>query len=230
MDRIERFLSELAEDLELLGPIEAKEVLAEVRSHLLDALIETGGDELAVLARFGPAGDLSERILEERGLLTAKPRVPDVSVWRRLVGVFTDLVMWYFAASLLSVPFVVAFNWKNPVHPAWLVLASVYLAAEIAGTGWWLLGPWFRCSSVTTGMRVVGVQPVGVSEQTRLVRVADIPGTRAWGVDRLMLEAGDVALRQYEYRVGILFPEGGLQNGQPYPYYRWLIQSAKPLG
>jgi uncharacterized membrane protein len=49
----ERYLQQLADGLEALGPAETSEVIAEIRSHLTEATVEANGDVAFALARFG---------------------------------------------------------------------------------------------------------------------------------------------------------------------------------
>jgi uncharacterized membrane protein len=186
LDETERFLLELADGLEALGPAGSREVLMEVRSHLAEAIAEQHGDERAALAQFGPADQLAKRILEERGILGIQPRLPEARSWRKILAILVDLLFWFFAVAILSVPFQYVVRERHTLHAGWIALASVYFAALVVGSGWWWLRPWLRSGYSTTGMHVMGIQQVGVGEQTRVVRTHDIPDTRVWTASRVI--------------------------------------------
>src|SRR5665647_92992 len=75
--QIDRYLKALERGLDALGPDETRDVIAEFRGLLADALVDAGGDESAALARLGSPDALAARILEERGIPTAGSRVPE---------------------------------------------------------------------------------------------------------------------------------------------------------
>jgi len=85
-DASERYLRQLGEGLQALGPEESAEIVQEVRSHLAEATAEAGGDLDVALARFGSPDDLAKKILEERGILVENPAVPPAAGWRRAVA------------------------------------------------------------------------------------------------------------------------------------------------
>jgi hypothetical protein len=184
LDQVETFLLELAAGLEALGPAETEEVLAEVRSHLVEAIVEANGDEAKAVAEFGDADVLAERILEERHVLVSESRVPRASEGRRVTALVIDVVLWLFALGIFLSPVWWATGERHSINPGWLALACVYGAAVIAVTAWWWLGPWKRRGFVSAGMHVMGVQRVRIGDATRLVRARDIAGSRTWSVSR----------------------------------------------
>jgi hypothetical protein len=186
LDETERFLLELADGLEALGPAGSREVLVEVRGHLAEAIAEHHGDEHAALVQFGPAEQLAMRVLEERGILGIQPRLPEARPWRKVTGILVDLLFWFFAVAILSAPFQYVVRERHTVHAGWIALASVYFVALVLGSGWWWFGPWLRNGYDTTGMHVMGIQQVGVGGQTRMVRTHDLPGARVWTASRVI--------------------------------------------
>ena len=171
----ERFLQQLADGLEALGPTETSEVLAEVQSHLADAIAEAGGNESEALAHFGSPDLLAMRILEERGILRGGPAVPEARGSRRLAALVIDVALWLLLLWLFSIP-VVGIAVFGSVPLAGVVLGWAVLAALVAATVWWWVKKRRERGYVTPGMHVMGLRRIRVGQTTRMVRERDIPG------------------------------------------------------
>ncbi len=171
----EKFLAEFREALEVLGPVEATEVVAEIGSHLAEATTEAGGDQKAALEQFGSPTVLATRILHERGALSGEGSVREAPMWMRFTAVAIDGARWLILLWLLL-------GWTLfmgvPVDPSAapvaMVLAWAYIAVVIAGTVWWWVGR--RRSKATGGMTALGLRRVRLGDTTRVVRERDIPG------------------------------------------------------
>ena len=171
----DRFLQQLADGLEVLGPTETSEVLAEVQSHLADAIAEAGGNESEALAQFGSPDLLAMRILEERGILRAGPAVPEARGSRRLAALVINVALWLLLLWLFSIP-VVGMGVFSSVPLAGAVLGWTVLAALAAATLWWWVKKRRERGYVTPGMHVMGLRRIRVGQTTRMVRERDIPG------------------------------------------------------
>jgi uncharacterized membrane protein len=183
----ERFLEDLARGLEALGPAESAEVVAEVRSHLAEAVAEAGGDETAALKQFGGPALLARSILQERGALSEGTEIREASAGRRWAAVALDAIRWIVVLwILLAWTFIVGSG--GSIAPYIVALAWTYIAVIAAVTIWWWV--WKRRrSQVTAGMIVMGLRRVHLGDVTRIVRARDIPGCRGGRPTRVVMAA-----------------------------------------
>jgi hypothetical protein len=190
ISRSELYLRTLAKDLECLGPSETKEIVAEVRSHIADAVSETDNEESA-LGRFGSPADMAAQILKERGVIVEDSTIPEAARWRRGLGLAIDIAVsllglylgLFFLAVGTFLPGGEALWWEIP-------LACLELLACVAVLIWLPLR-WIRerrRGAGTLGMRVVQIRRVRIGHEKRVVRNRDIPGLTptkagrvAWG-------------------------------------------------
>lgn len=180
----EQYLVHLAEGLEALGPEETNDVIAEVRAHLAEALADSGGDEDAVLDRFGASDALAARILEERGFFSKDSRVPEVPTWLRLLALLTDVALWAAGLAIVLVPgFGFAWVASTPSATA-IAVAWAALALAVAGSAWWRIRRWREPGRPTMGMRLLGVRRIRLGGTSRIVLERDVPGSpgrrRVW--------------------------------------------------
>ena len=181
----ERYLQQLADGLEALGPTETSEVLAEVQSHLTDAIAEAGGDESEALARFGSPELLATRILEERGILRGGPSVPEARGSRRLAALLIDVALWVLLLWFCAIPALgMAMAPSMPLVVA--VLAWIALVAAVALSVWWWAKRRRERGHVTIGMNVMGLRRIRVGQTTRLVLKRDIPGLARGNAGRVV--------------------------------------------
>lgn len=187
----ERYLQRLADALEALGPTETSEVLAEVWSHISEAVADAAGNEDDVLARFGSPEVLAARILEERGVIQGASAVPEAESWRRLAAVVFDAAMWLVLVWLFAIPLVViAMHGLRSYSGS--VIAWVATAAVVAVAAWWWVKKRRERGYTTVGMRAMGLRRIRVGESTRLVRERDVPGLGAGGGGRVAAMVGAV--------------------------------------
>jgi len=173
--QIDRYLKSLERGLDALGPDETRDVIAEFRGLLADALVDAGGDESAALARFGGPDALAARILEERGIPTAESRVPEASRTAQALALAADIALW-----LVAWMFLFAFM-STPVtsdRPGILTITLAWAAvgAAAAGSLWWWARRRRQPGHDSIGMQVMGLRRIRVGKTTRLVRRRDIPG------------------------------------------------------
>jgi hypothetical protein len=187
----ERFLQQLAGGLEVLGPHETNEVLAEVSSHIEDARAEADGDERAALAGFGSADTLAARILEERGVLTEGSSIPQAPAWARIIAFVTDVALWLAVCVVaLLVVDLIAPNrslagFFGPFgHFKFYSLWTVLIAAA-AAAAWWSVRRTRARAHSTAGMKGMGLRRVRAGSTTRIVRSSDIPGLSRGRLARL---------------------------------------------
>lgn len=171
----ELYLQRLADALEALGPAETSEVLSEVWSHIAEATADAGGDEDAVLARFGSPEVLAARILEERGVIQGGPALPQATSWRRIGAVILDAALWLVLAWLFAIP-VVGIAMFGLRSYGGAVIAWVAIAAVVAVAAWWWVKKRRERGYTTIGMKAMGLRRIRVGEDTRLVLESDVPG------------------------------------------------------
>jgi hypothetical protein len=160
--------------LEVLGSTESQEVVAEVRSHLVEATAEADGNELAALAQFGSPEVLATRILQERGVLHESSRVREAPARLRWAALGLDVARWLLLLwILLSWIFFIGVG-GSPT-PLVITVSWLYTAVVVAGTVWWWGWRWRR-SQATSGMAALGLRRVRMGQASRVVRERDIPG------------------------------------------------------
>lgn len=180
----EQYLVRLAEGLEALGPEETNDVIAEVRAHLAEALADSGGDEDAVLNRFGGSDALATSILEERGFFSDHSGMPEVPLWLRLLALLVDVALWAAGLAIVLVP-VLGFAWVASTPSATAIaLTWAALALAVVGSAWWRIRRWRAPGRPTMGMRLLGVRRIRVGGTSRIVLERDVPGSagrrRVW--------------------------------------------------
>jgi hypothetical protein len=176
----ERFLEQLADGLEALGPDETNEVLAEIGSHLAEATAEAGGDETAALARFGGPDALATRILEERGVLAGGSALPQAPLWMQLVAFSTDAALWLSAcAAVLLIGDLTdqhLFSFVGPLGSVRFFSVWTPIVVAVAVAIWWWTQKHRRWSHATLGMRTMSLRRIRAGQTTRVVRKCDVPG------------------------------------------------------
>ena len=184
-DAGERYLRQLGEGLQAMGPEEATEVLAEVRSHLAETVgaagtSESGESEVDVLARFGNPDVLAVRILEERGVLSGGSVVHRAALWMRVVAFATDVFLGVLTCMLILLvndgtgSRVLSFMDESSrfrFFSLWTLLLMGVIVAAL-----WFFQSRRRRPRSTLGMAVVGLRRVRMGPSTRIVSKRDIPG------------------------------------------------------
>lgn len=183
--RVERYLERLSQDLEALGPQESAEVVAEVRAHLADAIADAGGDEEAGLSLFGSADVLGSRILEERGVVLGGGAMPESAAWQQGLAWLVDVLLWlagvvaiYVTLGQLSLRIALA---AGPSIEFFAVASYVVIAVTLAAAvalGYWLIRVRRAPGTHALGMRLLGLRRIRSAQQTRVVRVRQVPGLR----------------------------------------------------
>ena len=187
-DAVSDYLERLAESLEALGPAETSEVLAEIHSHLTEAIQDTGGNEQEALARFGSPEDLAVSILEERGILSDGSPVPEAPAKLRIAALAIDVAVWLVACMLLvPVIGVIVFagisRFSSGAGFSINVIAVLLMLVTAAALAWLWFGKRRRKWYSSTGMEVMGLRTIRVGRTTRVVRARGIPGAARgrWG-------------------------------------------------
>jgi hypothetical protein len=192
------YLARLSAALELLGPEESQDVVAEIRSHIAEAIRQEGAPESAVLDDLGEPEVLAEGILVERGVLDGPSPLP---WWLVGAAALLDATLWV-ALTMLLVSFLaivpVSILAYQGQPPAWLPLLAVGGAVLVALlTAWRSIWSWRRVGGATLGMRLLGLRRVRLGAGQRLVRTSEIPGLsrdwRVWPAVAVVLAAGLVA-------------------------------------
>jgi hypothetical protein len=171
----EDYLKQLASGLEALGPAETDEVVAEIRAHLAEAVSDAGGNESAVLARFGSPDALATRLLEERGVLATGPGIPVVPGRARALAFAVDAAEWTVGGILVymilagSIGLMAFSGWRSA-----LPIALALLMVALPAVTWFLRRR--KPTYVSTGMQLFGLRRIRVGTTTRLVRERDVPG------------------------------------------------------
>jgi uncharacterized membrane protein len=189
-DPLQQYLLRLAGGLEVLGPDESAEVLAEIRTHLAQAIADAGGDEAAALTGFGPPEEFAARILEERGIRSGDSG-PAAPTWMQVAAHLIDVAVWLAVTFLLSpIASLFAGLVLRPLSEARASVAHtpvtlVVLAFLAVAVGWFF---WIRKRNrkdfQTTGMTVMGLRRVQVGPDRRTVRRRDIPGLPKYRLSR----------------------------------------------
>lgn len=178
---IDGYLARLRTALEVLGPAEADEVVADVRALLRDATADAGGDEAAALVAFGSAEQFAAGVLEERGFLGESPKAPGASTGRRALAVTVDVALWLVLAflglayiSLVPVTLTYAFSLQllTPLIGAPILVGLLGLHT------WRMVAGRRRSSAPSVGMRIAGLRCVQVGGERRIVRTRDLAGAR----------------------------------------------------
>lgn len=171
----DRYLQQLADALEPLGPTETSEVLSEVWSHITEAVADTDGDEAQVLARFGSPEAFAAGILEERGVIRGGSTVPEAEGWRRVAAVLMDVAVSLWLVWLFAVPLGDLAMHRLRSYSS-VAIAWVAIAAVVGVLTWWWVKRRRQRGHTTIGMKAMGLRRIRVGEMTRLVRERDIPG------------------------------------------------------
>ena len=196
-EAVELYLRQLSQGIEALGPKEAAEVVAEVRAHLSEAVLDADGDEATVLEHFGSADVFAARILEERGAVVGAGTLPEAPEGRQRIALLVDVFLWvagvlaaYLALLLLGVrmvDFITARQTGDFDLVAFLqalnIAVDVLALAAAAALGWWLLRARRRPGAHSPGMRLLGLRRIRFAQETRVVRLRQVPGMkRSWPV------------------------------------------------
>jgi uncharacterized membrane protein len=176
---VPQYLTRLAEALDVLGPQETAEIVAEIEGHLSDAIAERNGRAEAVLADFGTPEALATRILEERGILAGSPSVAQAPKASRLLAVLLDIAVWLLGVYALVLPLsllAALASFGSLPHGVTMALLATALLAVLGWSAWWWAKMRGRAGHSTVGMRLVGLRRVRIGESVLTVRLAEIPG------------------------------------------------------
>ncbi len=175
--KTDAYLGALEGALEALGPDETREVIAEIRGLLAEAVIDAGED--AALADLGTPNALAAQILEERGVLSAESRVPEASAGVQAIALAIDVAMTLVAAMLMWVFIatpIAAGTYFGYDSTLLAIAAGVAVVAAVGVLVWWWTKKRRRPGYTSTGMAAVGVRRIQVGKTARIVRERDIPG------------------------------------------------------
>lgn len=191
---IDAYVDELATYLGALGSAEAQDVTTEMRDHLEQAVAEADGDFERVLGEFGSPQALAERILEERGLLSAPAKLSPAPSWRVALAFAVDVLMTLVAALFICVPVLAI---AVPFGQSWTgyyLRLAIAVAIIVAGLAWgirWWVRRQRNPEHSSTGMDLLGIRRLRAGSRLMLVMVTDIPGAvpprRGWAIARVAL-------------------------------------------
>jgi uncharacterized membrane protein len=178
----ERYLAELRSNLAALGPVEADELIAEVRGNLADALADSGSDEVAAVSTLGSAGSLAARFLDERGLITGPNALPEAPAWARAAAVALDIVPWIPGGLIFGFElWVLLAALPTSLLPlgdvAGTYATNAVLIAILAGLVAWWVRRRRRPGYVSAGQQLMHIRRVPLGTTTRMVRTGEIAGT-----------------------------------------------------
>jgi len=184
-ERFERYLEQLSQGIEALGPEEAAEVVAEVRAHLAEAVAGAEGDRESVIAQFGSAEVLAARILEERGVVAGGGGLPEAPAGRQWLAVLVDALVWlaevlvvYLVLSQITVAIVVSIGPDVAQGRVPFFAALALTLAAAVELGWRLRvarqGPGTR----SVGMQLLGLRRIRLASDTRVVLFRQVPGLK----------------------------------------------------
>jgi hypothetical protein len=175
----EAFLEALENALEVLGPDETRDVVAEIRGLIAEASLDVRGDENAALAGFGKPEVLAAGILQERGVLPEQSRVPEASLGLQAIGMGIDV-----ALSLAAVAILYSFASRGLYAASYWGYGSPFLttltwtagAVLLGALAWWWAKRLRQTGYTSPGMEAAGIRRVRIGETVRVVRSRDIPG------------------------------------------------------
>jgi len=169
---IEAYVARLKAELAFLGTEEADDLVAEIRSLLVEA---AGGDTeraAAAIARFGEPVELAVGILTEKGLSPADG-MSTAEWWRMGIAAPLDIFIGLAAPVAVAIP---AYTIATDSGSGLLGVAfGLALFAAALLWSWYVWRPWRTGGSRrTAGMAVTGLSVVRSPGFRRVVRVQDL--------------------------------------------------------
>jgi hypothetical protein len=193
---IEGYLARLAAELDFLGAAETRELVAEVRSLLVEAAGEDPDRAAAEIARFGQPVELAAGILAERGL-TADGGMTPADWWRMGIAAPIDIAIGLSVPLAAVVPTYAVWQAAGVISWPFTLGVTLFFAGTLiwpfyVWRPWWVGG---RRSSA--GMALTGIAVVRAPGFRRVMRTSDLAGmglpkpTRGWvsGVAALLIAA-----------------------------------------
>ena len=169
---IEGYIARLKSELAFLGAAEADDLVAEIRSLLVEAAGDDPDLAAAEIDRFGEPAQLAAGILAEKGLSPADG-MSTAEWWRMGIAVPLDIVIG------LSVPMAVAmpvYQIAATAEPrVWAIALALVAGAVALVWSWWVWRPWRTGGPrLTAGMALTGLAVVRAPGFRRVVRSRDL--------------------------------------------------------
>ncbi len=171
-DLIETYLKDLRGELESAGAVQTDDLIAEVRSLLIDA---AGGDPTRAdgeIARFGEPAALAQGILEERGLDLSKGMSSGVW-WRLGVAAPIDIAIGLALPLAAALPIYLSARFGQPRAAS----IGIAIAAGLGVLAWpfYIWRPWRRGGrALSPGMTLTGLAVVRAPGSWRLARTGEL--------------------------------------------------------
>jgi hypothetical protein len=174
---IEGYITRLKAELTFLGAAEAADLVAEIRSLLVDAAGDDPERAAAEIEKIGEPAQLAAGILAEKGLSPADG-MSTAEWWRMGIAVPIDIAIG------LSVPLAAAFPLSViaaeiargngvPAGPLPYAMVAFFLGALV--WPWYVWGPWRTGGPrATAGMAITGLTVVRAPGFRRVVRSRDL--------------------------------------------------------
>jgi hypothetical protein len=172
---IEGYIARLTAELDFLGAAEARELVAEVRSLLVEAAGDDADRAAVEIAKFGEPAALAAGVLAERGL-SADGGMTPADWWRMGIAAPVDIAIGLSVPLAALVPTYGV--WRAAGTVAWpftiaitLFFAGTLLWPLYAWRPWWVGG-----RRLSAGMSLTGITVVRAPGFRRVVRTSDLAG------------------------------------------------------
>lgn len=169
---IEAYLARLRVELAGLGAADAGDLLAEVRSLLIDAAGDDPDSAEAEIARFGDPEALAASILAERGA-AAETGMSGGAWWRMGIAVPLDILIGIAVPAVVAFPAYMIAAYGQP--RLWGVALGIAGGAAALLWPWYVWRPWRRGGrAVSPGMALTGLAVVRTPGSWRVVRWSEL--------------------------------------------------------
>lgn len=175
---IETYLAKLRLELDSAGAADVDDIVAEVRSLLVDAAGDDLGLAEAEIGRLGTPADLAAGVLAEHGL-DSSAGVPTADWWRMGAAAPIDIVVGVSVPLAILVPLYRAVvSVQGPLSEGAALPALLAGGALLAGSlywPWWVWRPWREGGLRTSaGMAITGISVARAPGFRRVVRTKDL--------------------------------------------------------
>lgn len=174
---VETYLAQLRIELTFLGASEQDELVAEIRSLLVEAAGDDPEQAAVQIERFGSPAELATGILAEKGLAGGGAMTP-AEWWRLGIAAPVDIAIGLSAPVAAFFPAYLTLTAviENHLTTAWPYAIAVlaFFVGSLAWP-WYVWRPWRTGGPrVTAGMALTGIAVVRAPGFRRIVRWADL--------------------------------------------------------